>query len=307
MRPRLLVLADEEDVAALPPARHVADQRAAGHAHAVGPLDRLEVDHVGAERGEHAGRGRAGPPGGGVEHADARERQRVARRARRAPARRGCAGGSIASVCSPSRGVGSRQRGILVVDPIGRARLQEAAATGSSRTRRAPRTARAPSRCARRSRAPPGCAAAPRARRSRRWCAASSTRARPRSTRPCAPSARSIARELLVLEQVGALDQQQEVAVLLARVGVEADPAVERGLDRRQLDRCAPACPRASGRPEQAVQAGPCTSCPRCSSPRAARSRRARRARARARAARPRARPPPRTCRRPTRWCARRP
>ncbi len=42
-------------------------------------------------------------------------------------------------------------------------------------------------------------------------------------------------RQLLVVEHVGPLDEHEEVVELLAGVGVEADPAVERRLDRRQL------------------------------------------------------------------------
>jgi hypothetical protein len=64
-----------------------------------------------------------------------------------------------------------------------------------------------------------------------------------RAQRPVDP------RELLVFEQVGALDQEQEVAVLLTRVGVESDPAVEGGLDRRAARSLRAGVPSTFGRP----------------------------------------------------------
>ena len=88
--------------AALPP-RAVHARARAGGAHAVDAADRLDVDHVGAERGERARRDRARPPRGEVEHAHARERQLVGADGRE-PRRATC--GSIVPVCSPRRGRG---------------------------------------------------------------------------------------------------------------------------------------------------------------------------------------------------------
>ena len=88
--------------AALPPRTFHARARAGG-AHAVDAADRLDVDHVGAERGERACGDRARPPRGEVEHPDPRQRQLVGAD-RPAPRARVC--GSIAPVCSPRRGAG---------------------------------------------------------------------------------------------------------------------------------------------------------------------------------------------------------
>ena len=56
----------DEERAAFPPARPVGGHHP-DHAHAVHAGWRLDVDDVGAERGEHARRQRSGPPGGEVE------------------------------------------------------------------------------------------------------------------------------------------------------------------------------------------------------------------------------------------------
>ena len=66
-------------------------------AHEVGAGDRLDLDHVGAERAEHVGRGRSGPPRGAVDHAHAVERERGRPRRRVA----GVALGPRAAVASP--------------------------------------------------------------------------------------------------------------------------------------------------------------------------------------------------------------
>ena len=64
----------EEERAQLPPLRSV-HERTPGHAHAVDAGDRLDVDHVGAERREHAGGRGPGPPRGQVDDPHAVERQ----------------------------------------------------------------------------------------------------------------------------------------------------------------------------------------------------------------------------------------
>ncbi len=74
-RQALLVRVERrEDRAALPVLRlglrHTADE-----AHAVGPLRRLEMDHLGAEQGEDVPDERAGPERRHVEHPQALERQ----------------------------------------------------------------------------------------------------------------------------------------------------------------------------------------------------------------------------------------
>ena len=60
----------------LPPLLGAGSRR--GVAHSVGTLDRLDLDHVGAERGEHVGRGRARPEGGEVEDPEPVEGEAVA-------------------------------------------------------------------------------------------------------------------------------------------------------------------------------------------------------------------------------------
>ena len=90
-----------EERAVLPPVVAVGAD-AAGVAHAVGPGDRLHVDDVGTERGEHRRGRRSRPPRGEVEDPD--------------PLRAGVRAGRVAGgfggrattvpVCSPSRGAG---------------------------------------------------------------------------------------------------------------------------------------------------------------------------------------------------------
>ena len=71
---RLLVFIGVEYPAVLPPVVDVV-AHAARVPNAVGPLDRLHLDDVGAERGEQVGRGRPGPERGQVDDANALERQ----------------------------------------------------------------------------------------------------------------------------------------------------------------------------------------------------------------------------------------
>ena len=66
------------EAGALPPALDASGQQRTHHAHAVGPARRLDMNDVGAERGEHLRRRRPGPPVRHVDHAQAREGQRRA-------------------------------------------------------------------------------------------------------------------------------------------------------------------------------------------------------------------------------------
>ena len=108
----------QEEAAALPPPVP-ADEVAGGRrAHAVDALDRLDVDHVGAERGEQAGRRRARPPAGEVEHLEpghGQTRRRQAGAAGRTSGPRSC------PCARRAAGAGARGAEPLAVDPVRRA------------------------------------------------------------------------------------------------------------------------------------------------------------------------------------------
>ena len=274
----------------------------AGGAHAVDAADRLDVDHVGAERGERAGRDRTRPPRGEVEHPHAGQRQLVGtdRRSRAAPGVRFDRAGVLAEARRRAR-----QRRVLVVH--------------------APRATRHLERCRRvvdehvagdevvaledvlaavHRRDGDAQLAGQRAR-SRRSCGAASRRGRCRSTRPSPSGGRVWLLHGSPSMRSGRSMSSEEAVELLAAVGAEADVAVEGRLDRRRLDRA----PRADDRRvADAARACSRRSCSRrWSSPRRSRSRCGHRARSAARAGRPRRPPSPRTCPPTTRWCARRP
>jgi hypothetical protein len=224
----------QEDVAVLPPVAAIWHQRAADHAHAVGALDGLEMDHVRAERGEHPGGRRTRPPRRGVEHADTGQGKRVlvARGARSIPrCDRRFDGTAMLAEARSDTGRGR----ILVVDAPGPSRLEEGTrrildectarpevlvflhrGAVVDRRHRDAQLRRALDDLGR------GVLRGPRANRR-----VPLVHPRPAAVDQC---------ELLVRQQVGAIDEQQEILVLLTRVGVEADPAVSGGLDRRQLD-----------------------------------------------------------------------
>ena len=170
VRSRLLVFEVWKKRAVLPPLV-VIHADAAGVAHAVGPGDRLDVDDVGAERGEHRRRRRSRPPGGEVDHLD-----RPASGSSGARVAGGFAvRGTTLPVCSPSRGAGAAGA------PPRRRSSTVGAARGTCRSDRRPRSrARRPARRwrprDRRTPAPPGCAARRPRPRPRRSCAWSSTR-----------------------------------------------------------------------------------------------------------------------------------
>ena len=101
VRSRLFVFETWKSALVVPPVVAIGAD-AAGEAHAVGAGDRLHVDHVGAERGEHRRRRRPRPPRGEVEDLDA---VRAAACARRVAGDLG-GRGTIVPVCSPRRGAG---------------------------------------------------------------------------------------------------------------------------------------------------------------------------------------------------------
>ena len=69
----------QEEEAVLPPTVAVEERARGGEAHPVGPLDRLDVQDLGAEHGEQLRHRRARPPAREVEDLQALERQRPAR------------------------------------------------------------------------------------------------------------------------------------------------------------------------------------------------------------------------------------
>ncbi len=140
--------------APLPP-RPLHSRGRAGGPHAIHPADRLDVDHVGAQRRERTRRDGAGPPRSEVEHANARERQLGIGHGVAGPGGRVRLDG--AGVLAEARR-GSRRRRVLVVHAPRPARHLERPRTRRRRRCHGRRSGR--SRGCSRARVParPGCA-----------------------------------------------------------------------------------------------------------------------------------------------------
>jgi hypothetical protein len=115
-----------EHVAVLPPP--LGAEHGTGEPHAVGMGDRLDVDHLRAEHGQHVGAGGTGPPRREVEHLHPRQRERggigtgVGRP--RPDARL-----HVALVLAEPRRA-PRRRHRVVVEPVGRTRPEHTVVVG---------------------------------------------------------------------------------------------------------------------------------------------------------------------------------
>ena len=135
-----------EDRDPTPTTRPLAVPADAREPHLIRPGHRLDLDHVGTERGEDVRGGRPSPPGGAIDHLDRLKRefalavrsQRRGRPAVHVPTDR--------TVVSPRvRRAGERRPGRTARDPVRDSRLGEAPGGGAARRRPGRRSARSAS------------------------------------------------------------------------------------------------------------------------------------------------------------------